>query len=224
VRLELRDVGKVFPGPPALELLRGVSLVAGSGESLAITGPSGSGKSTLLNIAGCLDLPTSGEVLVDGRDLAVLSPRDRALVRAQGIGFVFQLHHLLPQCSVLENVLLPIAALPSLGREARRRREERARSLVQRVGLGDRADARPGTLSGGECQRAAVVRALVNEPGMVLADEPTGSLDLETAAIVADLLFSLAREEGVLLVMVTHSEELAARSARRARLAAGVLA
>ena len=223
MKLELRAVSKVFPGPPPLTVLRGVSLAAGSGETLAITGPSGSGKSTLLNLVGCLDRPTGGELLVDGRDLSELAPRERASFRAGSVGFVFQLHHLLPQCTLLENVLLPIGAVRSLSGAERRRRAERARGLLERVGLAEREDARPGTLSGGECQRAAVVRALVNEPALLLADEPTGSLDRETAAVVAELLFTLAREQGVILLVVTHSAEIAARAGRTARLAAGEL-
>lgn len=223
MNLELRSVSKVFPGPPPLTVLGGVSLSACSGETLAITGPSGSGKSTLLNLVGCLDRPTAGEILVDGRGLSGLSARERAAFRAGSVGFVFQLHHLLPQCTVLENVLLPIGAVRPLSRSERSRRAKRARGLLERVGLAERENARPGTLSGGECQRTAVVRALVNEPALLLADEPTGSLDRETAGVVADLLFALAREEGVLLLVVTHSAEIASRAGRTARLGAGVL-
>jgi lipoprotein-releasing system ATP-binding protein len=223
MRFEVLDVTRVFPGPPPLSVLRGVTLVASSGESVAVTGPSGSGKSTLLNIMGCLDRPSSGEVLLDGESLVASGARERAEFRARKIGFVFQMHHLLPQLTLLENVLLPLAAMRQPSRTEARRREERARALVGEVGLALRADARPGELSGGECQRAAVVRSLVNEPAVVLADEPTGSLDRETAASVGDLLFALCREAGAILVVVTHSAELASRAGRIANLAGGFL-
>jgi predicted ABC-type transport system involved in lysophospholipase L1 biosynthesis ATPase subunit len=218
--LLLEDVHKSFPAPAggaSIEVLRGVNLTVRSGESLAVVGPSGSGKSTLLSLMGALDTPTRGRVLLDGRDLETLGERERAALRSRRIGFVFQLHHLLPQCSVWENVLVPTLALPREGAE------ERARRLLERVGLAGRLGHRPAELSGGECLRAAVARALINRPGVLLADEPTGSLDTESAEQLAELLVSVNREEEVSLVVVTHSSSLAARLGRRLELRGGVL-
>ncbi|MEI8233878.1 MAG: ABC transporter ATP-binding protein [Verrucomicrobiota bacterium] len=220
--LELRAVGKRYgAGGTAVEVLDGVDLVLESGASLAILGPSGCGKSTLLNCIGTLDRPTSGEVLLEGADWQRLSPREIARLRARRIGFVFQLHHLLPQCTVLENILLPTLADPASppGPEA----AERAGRLLERVGLSARKNHRPGELSGGERQRAAVVRALINRPALLLADEPTGSLDAASAESLGDLLAELNREEGVALVVATHSPELARRMARTGRLHEGRL-
>lgn len=222
--LELKHVEKSYPGPDPtspVSVLRGVSLQMQAGESVAVTGPSGSGKSTLLNIVAALDRPSGGEVLLAGRPLANLPDRELAAIRNRDIGLVFQLHHLLPQCSVLENVLLP--TLPrgrsvDAGQAARR-----ARELLDRVGLGPRAHHRPGQLSGGESQRVAVVRALINEPSLLLADEPTGSLDHATASRLTQLLAELNAERGVALLMVTHSPELAARMGRQFALRDGVL-
>ncbi len=219
--VEVRDVAKAYPGPAggaAVEVLRGVSLDLSAGESAAVVGPSGSGKSTLLNLLGALDRPTSGRVLLRGRDLAALPEDDLARIRNREIGFIFQRHHLLPQLTVLENALVPAlaergAAVPL----------DRARELLDRVGLASRLDHRPGELSGGECQRVAVVRALVNGPGLLLADEPTGSLDAVTAAALADLLVELNRAERVALVVVTHAEPLARRMDRVFRLSGGRL-
>ncbi len=223
--LEVTDITRRFARPgggPPVEVLRGISLQLGSGESLAVTGPSGSGKSTLLNILGGLDRPDAGSVRLAGADLAGLDERAAAAVRNRDIGLVFQNHHLLPQCTVWENVLLP--SLPAR-RSADRDREarERARLLIGRVGLADRRDHRPGQLSGGECQRVAVARAFLNRPRLVLADEPTGSLDARTAAELADLLLELNRAEGTALVVATHSAALAARLDRLARLQDGLL-
>jgi ABC-type lipoprotein export system ATPase subunit len=202
-------------------VLRGVSFAVRRGESIAVTGPSGSGKSTLLNIAGALDRPDSGRVVVGGQDLSALSDRDLAGVRNRRIGFVFQLHHLLPQCTVLENVLMPAVAL---GKEADWEAvRERADRLLQRVGLAAHRDERPAQLSGGERQRTAVVRALINRPGLVLADEPTGSLDEATAETLVELLVELQGEEELALLVVTHAESVAARMGRRLRLHAGTL-
>jgi lipoprotein-releasing system ATP-binding protein len=199
-------------------VLRGIDLTLAAGESMAIAGPSGCGKSTLLNIIGTLDRPTAGKVTLAGRDVPSLSEKQLAELRSGVIGFVFQFHHLLPQCSVLENVLVPtLVAKPSEDPEAR------ARKLLERVGLGARLTHRPGQLSGGECQRAAVVRALINRPKLLLADEPTGSLDRESAASLAQLLGELNREEGVALVFVTHSADLAARAGRVLELRDGRL-
>jgi lipoprotein-releasing system ATP-binding protein len=212
VLLELEAVSKRFAAPEGAgdgTVLREVSLTLGEGESVAIVGPSGSGKSTLLQIAGTLERPSAGSVRLAGRDVTGLSEQELARVRSQGIGFVFQRHHLLPQCTALENCLVPTLAVRARGDEGAR--EMRARGLLERVGLGARLHHRPGELSGGECQRVAVARALVNRPSLLLADEPTGALDRLTAGEIADLLADLNREQGLALLVVTHSEELAAR-------------
>ncbi|MHC5036231.1 MAG: ABC transporter ATP-binding protein [Planctomycetota bacterium] len=208
--LELEEVTKRYPSPDGVEsrpVLAGISLQLTPGESLAVVGPSGSGKSTLLNIMGALDRPTSGRVLLSGRNLATLPDKELATIRNREIGFVFQLHHLLPQCTVLENVLIPrlaghVDTSPSEGMD-------RARSLLDRVGLSDRLHYRPAQLSGGERQRVAVVRGLINRPRLLLADEPTGSLDGATAETLGRLLADLNKEEGVALVVVTHALNLA---------------
>ena len=219
--LELRAVTKRYgEGATAVEVLGGVDLVLARGESLAVLGPSGCGKSTLLNCIGTLDRPTSGEVRLDGADWQRFAPAEIARMRAHRIGFVFQLHHLLPQCTVWENVLLSTLADPTApDPEA----PERAARLLERVGLSARRNHRPGELSGGERQRAAVVRALINRPALLLADEPTGSLDEASAESLGDLLAGLNREEGVTLIVATHSPALAARMARTGRLHEGRL-
>lgn len=188
------------------EVLRGVGLRLKRTASVSIIGPSGCGKSTLLNILGTLDKPDSGKVLLEGRDISALNDKDLAALRNERIGFVFQLHHLLPQCTILENVLVPSLVRKSKPEEAP---EERARRLLDRVGLSHRLTHRPGRLSGGERQRVAVVRALINKPRILLADEPTGSLDRKGARALCGLLSELNREEDVAIVMVTHSLELA---------------
>ncbi len=222
--VELSAVTRVFapPGQPPVSVLRGVSLTVPAGERLAILGPSGSGKSTLLNLIGGLDRADSGSVCVHGRDLAELGDRELAALRNREIGFVFQLHHLLPQCSVLENVLVPTLARRDRPDRAALRR--RALDLLARVGLSERCQAFPGTLSGGERQRVAVARALINQPCLLLADEPTGSLDAEAAAALGDLLAAVHHEEGITLVIVTHSQDLARRLDRRLYLRQGLLA
>jgi len=222
--LELVDVAKRYEtgGPDGgLEVLRGVNLRVAAGESLAVVGPSGSGKSTLLNLIGGLDRPSAGRVLFEGRDLADLNDADLARFRNRRIGFVFQLHHLLPQCTVLENVLVPTL----VGGDGAEKEEAllRAERLLARVGLGDRLTYRPGRLSGGERERVAVARALVNRPALLLADEPTGSLDRRTAENLMALLAELNEEEGVTLVVVTHAETLADRMGRTLELEDGVL-
>ncbi len=220
--MELAGVGKTY-APPAggapVSVLRDIDLRIGAGESVAIVGPSGSGKSTLLNILGTLDRPTEGRVRLDGEDLAALDDEQLARIRSRKIGFVFQSHHLLPQCSVLENVLLPtlVPGLEPNGAEAR------AKELLDRVGLSARMEHRPGELSGGECQRVAVVRALINKPVAVLADEPTGALDGEHAERLAELLVELNRVLGVTLIAVTHAPALAARLGRVLELRGGQL-
>jgi ABC-type lipoprotein export system ATPase subunit len=226
--LRLVNVSKRFDSPgsaSSLPVLEGINLDLIAGESVAIVGPSGSGKSTLLHIMGTLDLPSSGEVLLNGKDLNRLSADEVAAVRNRDVGFVFQAHYLLPQCTVLENVLVPTLARikDRSPRSSAETVESRAQRLLTRVGLGSRKSHRPGELSGGERQRAAVVRALINQPGLLLADEPTGSLDHAAAGQLAQLLVDLNREEQVTLVVVTHSPELARRMAKRFELKDGQL-
>ena len=222
--LKLEDVSKsydsVLDGPP-VRVLDGISLTIQQGESAAIAGPSGSGKSTLLNIIGTLDGPTRGRVFLRDQDLAQLDELRLAAVRNRQIGFVFQAHHLLPQCTVLENVLVP--TLASSESAQRKSAPERARRLLDRVGLNGRIDHRPGQLSGGERQRVAVVRALINQPELLLADEPTGALDRAAAEELARLLIELNREERVTLIVVTHAPDLAARMKRVFQLQDGRL-
>jgi ABC-type lipoprotein export system ATPase subunit len=222
--LQLQNVSKRFDSPESgehLEILRGVNLELARGESLAIIGPSGSGKSTLLNIIGTLDRPTSGTVVLSGRNLSSLSDDELAAVRNEKIGFVFQSHYLLPQCSVLENVLVP--TVPQKGRRNDKQVVERAKQLLARVGLTERTNHRPGQLSGGERQRVAVVRALINGPELLLADEPTGALDATAAAELARLLLELNRQDGVALVVVTHALDLARQMQRVHELRRGEL-
>jgi lipoprotein-releasing system ATP-binding protein len=213
--LELNGVTKTY-GPVGsgreIRVLDGLDLTLNAGQSLAVVGPSGCGKSTLLNLVGGLDRPSSGSIRLDGTDLAHRSEPELADLRNRRIGFVFQQHHLLPQCTLLENVLLP--TLPRrLSAAGRRDAARRAVALLDRVGLADRRDHRPGQLSGGEAQRAAVVRALINDPALLLADEPTGALDEASAEMLGALLASLNRTAGVTLILVTHSVPLARRMA-----------
>ena len=198
----------------AVTVLENVSLEVAKGESLAIVGPSGSGKSTLLQIIGTLDQPTSGTVVLDGKELSRLTADEVATIRNREIGFVFQAHFLLPQCTVLENVLVPTLSKASEREEKGEQLEERAKRLLSRVGLSGRLEHRPGQLSGGERQRVAVVRALINSPKLLLADEPTGALDHASATALGALLVELNREEAVALIVVTHARELAQRMGR----------
>jgi ABC-type lipoprotein export system ATPase subunit len=224
--LELKAVCKQYgvPGAPAaVRVLEGVDLRVEAGEALAVVGPSGCGKSTLLNLAGALDAPSAGSVVFEGVALESLDEEALADLRNRQIGFVFQQHHLLPQCSALENVLVPTLAVRR-SRAERLEAVERAEALLARVGLSARLAFRPGSLSGGEAQRVAVVRALINRPRLLLADEPTGSLDHAAADALGELLADLNREEGVALIVVTHSLELAARMGRLYRLDQGKLA
>ena len=216
--LELSEVCKQFETEASrVEVLRGVSFTVSRGEGLAVTGPSGSGKSTLLHLIGTLDRPSSGKIEIDGRQPHVLSEPELARFRNRSVGFVFQDHHLLPQYSVLENVLLPTLAASPKNPNAR----ERAGELLERVGLSHRLEHRPAELSGGERQRVAVARALIHGPSLLLCDEPTGSLDRATAESVAELLFELHREEGNVLIVVTHNPLLAERFGRRLELSEG---
>jgi len=231
--LKLTDVAKRFDSlgnAGSLTVLDGITLEVAAGESLAIVGPSGSGKSTLLHIIGTLDQPTSGQVWLAGKDVSQLDERDIAAVRNRQIGFVFQAHYLLPQCTVLENVLVPtlaktaskstVATDPASSSESV---EDRASRLLKRVGLGERLSHRPGELSGGERQRVAVVRALINRPRLLLADEPTGALDHASAQQLGQLLLELNREEGVALIVVTHALELARLMGKMVQLKYGRL-
>jgi lipoprotein-releasing system ATP-binding protein len=219
--VQLTDVSKSFAaGDSSVSVLRGASLSVREGESLAIIGPSGSGKSTVLNLIGTLDRPDAGSITIGGTDVTRLSALELARLRNERIGFIFQSHHLLPHCTVLENVLVPALALVD------RVPEEtltHARQLLDRVGLGHRLDHLPGRLSGGERQRAAVVRALVNRPTLLLADEPTGALDRKSAAEIGELLVSLNREQRLTLILVTHSIELAALMGRTVEMRDGGL-
>ncbi len=218
--LIVRDISKEFPtrGQP-LVVLRSASLELDSGESLAILGPSGCGKSTLLHIIGALDAPTSGSVELRGENPFALSEPDLARFRNERIGFVFQDHHLLPQCSVLENTLLPTLA----GGGGSQEQVDRAEALLDRVGLVDRREHRPSELSGGERQRVAIARSLINRPSLLLADEPTGNLDRKTASSVSQLLLDMQQQESIMLIVVTHSLELAGRIGRRMTLDEGTL-
>jgi lipoprotein-releasing system ATP-binding protein len=219
--LVVEGLTKEYPARSgSLSVLSGVSLTLREGEALAVMGPSGSGKSTLLHIIGTLDSPTHGTVTVDGVNPFALPEAALAAFRNRHVGFVFQDHHLLPQCTVLENVLVP--ALVASDRERAMARSE-ARRLLERVGLGNRLDHRPAELSGGERQRAAVARALIRKPKLLLADEPTGNLDRKTAQGVGELLSELHRQERTILVVVTHSPELASLFPRRAEMNEGRL-
>jgi lipoprotein-releasing system ATP-binding protein len=202
-----------------LEILRGVDLEMSRGESLAITGPSGSGKSTLLYIVGTLEEPSSGDVMILGERPFDLKAARLAAWRNANVGFIFQDHHLLPQCSVLENVLVPTLAGPGAGDAE----TDRAQSLLERVGLQDRIHHRPAQISGGERQRVAVCRALINQPALLLADEPTGNLDQATAESIGSLLLDLSIEQNTMMICVTHSIELADRFPRHVRLQNGKL-
>jgi len=221
VMLSLNSISKSFTtGREEIHVLSNVSFDATPGQSLAITGPSGSGKSTLLHLIGTLEPPSSGRIEMDGVDPFSLPEPELARFRNSGIGFVFQDHHLLPQYSVLENVLMPTLAFGSVDGKAR----ERASALIDRVGLSHRVDHRPAELSGGERQRVAVARALINSPGLMLCDEPTGSLDRARADEISELLFDLHREAGNILIAVTHSPSLAARFERHLELEEGTCA
>lgn len=207
-------------GSVAAAPLSEVSLTVEKGESIAIVGPSGSGKSTLLQILGGLDTPTTGTVQIAGQDLAGLTEDAIAKIRNEKIGFVFQAHHLLPQCTVLENVLVPTLANSS---RSTKEQIQRAEEWIDRLGLSHRSGHRPAQLSGGECQRVAVARALIQDPTLLLADEPTGALDAENASQLGDQLASLAADHGLALVVVTHWPPLASRMDRTLSLSDGRL-
>lgn len=222
--LKLSNINKSYEtdqeGKPK-HVLAGVSLELNQGETLAILGPSGSGKSTLLNIIGALDKPDDGDVIFNGNRLNDFTETQLATFRNREIGFIFQSHHLLPQCTVLENVLIPILPL----KDAKYKKECRARAveLIKTVDLWELKDKLPGTLSGGECQRVAVIRALINNPRILLADEPTGSLDRNNALAITSLLLKLNKEFNTSLIVVTHSNEIGAKMGRSVNLENGQL-
>jgi len=221
--LEICNLTKTYRAPDggdAVDVLRGVDLTLEAGATLSIVGPSGSGKSTVLNVVGALDKADGGEVIVDGQDVEKLRDDELAAYRNTTVGFIFQLHHLLPQCTILENVLVPTLATPQTDRDELRTRAE---TLLDSVGLKHRLHHRPGELSGGERQRVAVARSLINRPKLLLADEPTGALDRVNAARLVDLLVELNRTQGVTLIMVTHAPDLAQRMGRVLELVDGKL-
>ena len=217
--LNANHLSKHYPTPAGeLTVLRDVTLALNAGESASVMGPSGSGKSTLLYILGGLEPPSSGSVQLDGQDPYALSADKLAAFRNKDVGFVLQDHCLLPQCTVLENVLIP-----TLVGDADAGAADRAKTLLDQVGLGERLHHRPSELSGGEKQRAAIARALIRKPRLILCDEPTGNLDAETAATVADLLIALHAQQQAIMVLVTHSEALGSRFSKRWKMSRGVL-
>ena len=222
--LQVSNVGKEYPTPRRpLRVLSDVTFSLAPGEAAAITGPSGSGKSTLLYILGALEPPSSGTVTLGGRNAFTLTPAQLADFRNQSIGFVFQDHCLLPQCSVVENVLVPTLVAGRAKRAEGGDRAGLARELIEQVGLGDRIDHRPGELSGGEKQRVAIARALIHEPRLLLCDEPTGNLDQASASTVASLLLDLHRRQQNILIVVTHSARLASEFPIRFEINRGML-
>ena len=216
--VQLTNVTRSFPGPPEVQALKAINLRIDKGEYVSIVGPSGSGKSTMLNVLGLLDRPSVGEYYLDGELTQLASEDERAALRGGKVGFVFQSFHLLPHRTVLENVMVAMlySGVP------RKEREGRARTALERVGLGQRLTFRPATLSGGERQRVAVARAVVSEPRLLLADEPTGNLDATTSGEVMDL-FEELNADGLTLVVITHDGSVSARARRRIRIADGTL-
>ena len=223
--LQLAKVSKSFDGPSGgkpVRVFQDINFELDVGQSAAIVGPSGSGKSTLLNIIGALDKPTSGIVQVDGQNVPELDGKAAAAFRNQTVGFIFQLHHLLPQCTVLENVLVPAQA-GHTKKEHQGVENQRARALLGDVGLSQRVQHRPGELSGGERQRVSVARALINQPKILLADEPTGALDQENSSNLVGILLKLQKEKKLTLVVVTHSMSIAEKMDKLYRLDGGTL-
>ena len=209
--LQLQNITKGYgePGTHSYRpVLQNLNLEIGKGERIAIVGPSGSGKTTLLNLIGALDQPESGKILFEGTEISGYDKKQLAAFRNKNLGFVFQLHHLMPQLTLWENVLLPVLAS---GQKITDEQKSRAEYLIQKVGIWEQRNQKPAEMSGGECQRTAVVRALVNKPGLILADEPTGALDQDNATALTDLLIQLSKEENITLVTVTHSAEMAER-------------
>ena len=209
--IEARALRKIYKnGAKELEVLKGIDLKVGKSEVLAVLGPSGAGKSTLLHLLGGLDSPTAGEVMIDGTDIYALGDRERAKIRNRKIGFVFQFYHLLPEFDALENVMLPLLIKGGNGKDLR----DKGAGLLRSVGLGERMAHRPGQLSGGEQQRVAIARALINEPELLLCDEPTGNLDPDTSVGIMQVLYSINRT-GTTILMVTHDREMVDKMRRR---------
>ena len=224
MKIVLNNITKIYEIPGSQnqrEVLKNISLTVNPANSIAIIGPSGSGKSTLLNILGTLDRPSSGNVLFDDKELYSMNEKQLAHIRNNNIGFVFQAHHLLPQLTLLENVLVPV--IPQKDKMKRKLAKAKAMELIEFVGLTDKITQRPGQMSVGECQRTAVVRALINEPEILLADEPTGSLDQETAEQLGELLQEINSKQNIATVVVTHSEKLAKKMSRIYKLINGEL-
>jgi lipoprotein-releasing system ATP-binding protein len=219
--IETRGLTRILPAAVPVTLVEDITLAIGAGEFVAITGPSGSGKSSLLYLLGLLDAPTAGTLAIAGRDTAGLSERERAGIRLATLGFVFQFHFLLPEFTVRENVEIPMRRLGRLGAAAMR---ERSTELLSALGLADHLDKRPDQLSGGQRQRVAVARALANDPPLILADEPTGSLDSANSEQVFAILDALVRERGKTVIAVTHDTDMAAKASRRIHLVDGRLA
>lgn len=216
--VEARGVTRILPGEVPVTLVREADVKIDAGELVAVRGPSGSGKSSLLYLLGLLDRPTEGVILIEGRETTRMDEDDLAELRLERLGFVFQFHFLLPEFTVLKNVLIPMRRL---GRLSNGKMQERADGLIESLGLGSERDKRPDQLSGGQRQRAAIARALANDPSIILADEPTGNLDTKNGAIVFDIFTRLAQEEGRAVVTVTHDPDLAARCDREIHIVDG---
>ena len=222
--IEIENITKVYlMGEVEVHALRGVSLQMEQGEWVAIMGPSGSGKSTLMHVIGCLDTPTSGSYQLDGAEVSGMDDNRLAAIRNRQIGFVFQTFNLLPRTSALKQVMLPMQYFRNGARVSASERRRRAQEALEMVGLGDRVGHRPTEISGGEQQRVAIARALVNDPAIIMADEPTGNLDSKAGAEVMDILHRLHREKGITIVMVTHDDEIGAQAGRIVRLRDGKL-
>ena len=219
--IELRDIHKTYHlGEDDVPVLKGISLRVAQGELVALMGTSGSGKSTLMNILGCLDHPTTGEYWLDGEEISGLSSKQRARVRKRLIGFVFQTFNLLPRTSALENVVMPLAYVEDI---AERQMRQRAAELLQKVGLAERLDHQPSQLSGGQQQRVAIARALVNQPRILLADEPTGNLDSRTSEEILQMFQGLNRSDGLTIILVTHDPGVANHAQRIVRIRDGLI-
>ena len=222
--IEVKDLTKTYHlGAVDVPALKGVTFRIGSGEIVAIMGASGSGKSTLMNVLGCLDLPSSGEYFLDGKDISKLEEDELARIRNQKIGFVFQMFNLLPRMTVRRNVELPLFYAPENGHTSSQEIRKRAEAMLESVGLADRLDHRPMELSGGQQQRVAIARALINEPSVILADEPTGNLDSQTGEEIMQVLLHLNQERGLTLVIVTHDQNIASHTQRVIRLRDGLV-